>query len=181
MQINELEMKTGLDRATIRFYEKEGMITPTRLENGYRDYSGEDLQQLLKIKLLRQLGVSLLKIKDLQQGSEDFQEVLREQIAHLEKQRDSAQRSSQVCKLMQTDRVTYSSMDPNYYLEKFRTTQLVYPQNPVAPQFPDRYSPAHTIPVCTKGPLDSTYEAVLSSVSTFHLYAKSEFARRGTK
>ena len=34
MQINELEMKTGLDRATIRFYEKEGMITPTRLENG---------------------------------------------------------------------------------------------------------------------------------------------------
>lgn len=132
MQINELEMKTGLDRATIRFYEKEGMITPTRLENGYRDYSDEDLQQLLKIKLLRQLGVSLLKIKDLQQGSEDFQEVLREQIAHLEKQRDSAQRSSQVCKLMQTDRVTYSSMDPNYYLEKFRTTQLVYPQNPVA-------------------------------------------------
>ena len=55
MQINELEMKTGLDRATIRFYEKEGMITPIRKENGYRDYSEEDQQHLLKIKLLRSL------------------------------------------------------------------------------------------------------------------------------
>ena len=30
MIINDLEAKCGLDRATIRYYEKEGMITPVR-------------------------------------------------------------------------------------------------------------------------------------------------------
>ena len=83
MIINDLEAKTGLDRATIRYYEREGMITPVRKENGYRDYSEEDLQQLLKIKLLRQLDMPLYRIKALQQGSEDFQRALKEQISIL--------------------------------------------------------------------------------------------------
>lgn len=29
MQIRDIEVKTGLDRATIRFYEKEGLIRPS--------------------------------------------------------------------------------------------------------------------------------------------------------
>ena len=49
MRIQELEVMTGLDRATIRYYEKENMITPQRRENGYRDYSDQDAQHLLKI------------------------------------------------------------------------------------------------------------------------------------
>ena len=63
MQIRDLECKTALDRATIRFYEKEGLIVPERKENGYRDYSEEILNDLFKIKLLRQLGMSLDTIK----------------------------------------------------------------------------------------------------------------------
>ena len=39
MDIRTLEMKTGLARANIRFYEKEGLIAPKRKENGYRDYA----------------------------------------------------------------------------------------------------------------------------------------------
>lgn len=80
MRINDLERRTGLDRATIRYYEKEGLITPTRQENGYRDYSDDDREQLLKIKLLRQLGMSLDRIRNLQQGSEDFQSALTNQL-----------------------------------------------------------------------------------------------------
>ena len=77
MRIQDVEMLSGLDRATIRFYEKEGFIDPVREENGYRSYSDDDLQLLLKIKLLRKLDVSLQKIKALQQGSEDFSAVLQ--------------------------------------------------------------------------------------------------------
>ena len=49
MRIQDLELKSGLDRATIRYYEKQEMISPIRHENGYRDYSEEDLQQILDV------------------------------------------------------------------------------------------------------------------------------------
>ena len=47
MLIQDVERKTGLDRATIRFYEKERIITPQREENGYRSYQDQDIQTLL--------------------------------------------------------------------------------------------------------------------------------------
>jgi len=34
MKIQELERMTGLERPSIRFYEKEGLLNPKRLENG---------------------------------------------------------------------------------------------------------------------------------------------------
>ena len=57
MTIHELEKRTGLPRASIRFYEKEGLIAPKRLANGYRDYSEEDALALEKIALLRRLDL----------------------------------------------------------------------------------------------------------------------------
>ena len=43
MTIKEMEERSGLARANIRFYEAEGLFAPERKPNGYRDYSGEDL------------------------------------------------------------------------------------------------------------------------------------------
>lgn len=120
MKINDLETKSGLDRATIRYYEKEGLITPCRHDNGYRSYSESDLEQLMRIKLLRQLDVPISKIKELQQGSAVFQTVLQEQIQYLEMKRDNTQRSAQVCRMIQADGVTYSMLNAKYYLDKFR-------------------------------------------------------------
>ncbi|WP_423230553.1 MerR family transcriptional regulator [Oxobacter pfennigii] len=36
-------------------------ITPKRMDNGYKDYSKDDLKILLRIKLLRSLHISLDK------------------------------------------------------------------------------------------------------------------------
>ena len=63
MTIKEMEARTGLTRANIRFYEAEGLITPERRPNGYRDYSEEDLAVLQRVKLLRSLHMSLEEIK----------------------------------------------------------------------------------------------------------------------
>lgn len=63
MLIRDLQDKTGLDRATIHYCEKEQLITPNIKENGYREYAGNHVEILLKIKLLRQLGLSLETIK----------------------------------------------------------------------------------------------------------------------
>ena len=68
MTIAELEARSGMTRANIRFYESEGFLSPARRENGYRDYSEADLELLLRLKLLRALDLPLSEILRLQRG-----------------------------------------------------------------------------------------------------------------
>ena len=79
MTVKELEQALGMSRANIRFYEKEGLLSPLRLENGYRDYTPDDLETLRKIKLLRQLQVSVEDIRALQQGGKELTALLAAQ------------------------------------------------------------------------------------------------------
>ncbi len=118
MQIRDLERKTGLERATIRFYEREGFLKPTRQENGYRDYSQEDCETLCKIKFLRQLGMPLEQVRSLQQGSTSFSDALAEQIRQLSSQIQSATRAREVCQEMQAAGVQYETLDVNYYMSR---------------------------------------------------------------
>jgi len=119
MKIQDVEIRTGLDRATIRFYEKEGIVVPEREDNGYRSYSDEDVTLLLKIKLLRQLGLSLFNIKNLQQGSGDFSVILSRQVELLSKQIQNDNAAKQVCITMQQENAQYESLDSVRYLEMF--------------------------------------------------------------
>ena len=53
MTIKEVEELSNMTRANIRFYEKEGLITPQRDSNGYRNYTEQDVDILKRIRLLR--------------------------------------------------------------------------------------------------------------------------------
>ena len=68
MTIKELDQRSGMPRANIRYYEEEGLLSPRRLDNGYRDYAKEDVRTLEKIKLLRSLQLDIGTIRLLQQG-----------------------------------------------------------------------------------------------------------------
>ena len=81
MTIKEAEIRTGLARANIRYYEEQGFFTPARGENGYRNYSGENVETLLKVKLFRQLGFSLEEIHALQKGEQSLDRALAERDA----------------------------------------------------------------------------------------------------
>ena len=118
MLIRDLEQQTGLDRATIRYYEKEGLVTPHRAENGYRTYTERERDMLLKIKLLRQLGMSLDRIKELQQGSAGFSEALTEQIRVLEKQLRDTDRAKEVCIDIRNTGTSFHDLDAAYYLKE---------------------------------------------------------------
>ena len=60
MKINEVEAAVGVTKKNIRFYEEEGLITPSREPgNGYRSYSQADVGRLRRIKLRRKLDVPL--------------------------------------------------------------------------------------------------------------------------
>lgn len=60
---NEIQDKTGLTRKAIEYYEEKGLINPQKLENGYRNYSEEDLLLLNKISVFRKLGIGVEEIE----------------------------------------------------------------------------------------------------------------------
>ena len=79
MTIREIEEQLGLPRATVRYYEREGLLSPARGGNNYRDYTAEDVATLEKICLLRQLDMPLETIKAVQRGEVALQEALERQ------------------------------------------------------------------------------------------------------
>ena len=69
MKINQVAELVGITSKNIRFYEDQGLIRLGRdAQTGYRDYTLEDAEQLNRIKLLRQLGISCDNIRMLTGG-----------------------------------------------------------------------------------------------------------------
>lgn len=66
MNISELSRLSGLNTATIRYYEQIKLLPKAkRKANGYREYRDSDLLQLYLIKQAQQAGFSLAEIKAL--------------------------------------------------------------------------------------------------------------------
>jgi len=119
MNIKEIEERSGLTRANIRYYEQEGLIAPVRRENKYRDYSEEDLETLLRIALLRSLGFSLEEIRRLQSGEADFAAAMRERSAALEAEGQRLLAAKSVCDAISREVTSYSALRPEDYLNGF--------------------------------------------------------------
>lgn len=86
MTIKEVEKELDIPRATVRFYEKEGLLRPQRGENGYRAYSRQDIEDLKKIIIFRKLGFSLTDVEDVLDGAKPLSEVIESNISQLELQ-----------------------------------------------------------------------------------------------
>ncbi|MEC8325414.1 MAG: Cd(II)/Pb(II)-responsive transcriptional regulator [Pseudomonadota bacterium] len=66
MKIGELSETTGCSIQTIRYYEKEGLLsTPERTEGNYRLYGERALKELEFIKHCRSLDIPLTDVKRL--------------------------------------------------------------------------------------------------------------------
>ncbi len=64
MKIGELAKQSGLSAHTLRFYEKQGLISPsTRSESNYRIYNQNDLSTAKFIKRSRDMGFSLEEVE----------------------------------------------------------------------------------------------------------------------
>lgn len=132
MTIKELEQRTGMARANIRFYEGEGLLAPKRLENGYRDYSEEDARTLEKIKLLRQLQLDIDTIRKVQQGALTLEQALFTQLTRLEGDKLLIERAAEVCRELETSGVEYAALEPQPWLTRLEAP----PAGPALPPAP---------------------------------------------
>ena len=88
MKINEVEAAVGVTKKNIRFYEEEGLISPSREPgNGYRSYSQADVERLRRIKLLRKLDVPLAEIREMLEGQRTLAEGMSQQLERLRSRR----------------------------------------------------------------------------------------------
>lgn len=76
MEIKEVESLLSISRSNIRFYEKQGLLSPNRRENNYREYTEEDITALKKIVMLRKMGFTVKEISLMQKGELSFNDAV---------------------------------------------------------------------------------------------------------
>ena len=118
MTIKEVEEQTGLSRSNVRFYEKEKVITPARNEsNGYRDYSGSDIENIKKIAYLRTLGISIEDIRNVIEEKVPLREVIQKQNDMLNGQIADLNRAKILCeKMLDAENMEYDDLKVEQYV-----------------------------------------------------------------
>lgn len=116
MKIHQVEETIGITKKNIRFYEQEGLLKPSRVANGYRDYSPEDVETLRQIKLLRKLDIPIEEIKRLQDNSLTLEDCLHRHLIVLKRRRSNLEAMGAFCKRL---------MDENANLNALNTEQLL--------------------------------------------------------
>jgi DNA-binding transcriptional MerR regulator len=66
MRIGELARLSGMRPATLRYYERRGVLSrPERTDSGYRSYTPESAAQLRLIRWAKGLGFTLREIREI--------------------------------------------------------------------------------------------------------------------
>lgn len=99
MKIKDVEKRVGITKVNIRYYEKEGLLSPVRdQENNYREYSEGDVKRLEQIKVLRALGISIADIKELNTGRITLNEVMGRRLEQIYEEEKNLKEIEDVCR-----------------------------------------------------------------------------------
>jgi Cu(I)-responsive transcriptional regulator len=111
MNVGNAAERSGLPAKTIRYYEEIGLISPARAENGYRDYSQDDVHRLAFLRRARNLGFSIDDCRQLMalyrdrgRASHDVREIaaahvkaIEEKVRELQSMRATLQKLIHAC------------------------------------------------------------------------------------
>ncbi len=88
--IQDVSKKTGLTAHTLRYYEKEGLISGVeRSQGGFRQYTDEDLEKLGLICCLKNTGMSIQEIARFVQLTHEGDHTLEERVELLREHREN--------------------------------------------------------------------------------------------
>lgn len=93
MKINEVIQQVDLTKRAIKYYEEQGLLSVNKDENGYRNYTEEDINILKEISVYRKLGISIKDIKTLLEKKDDqlLNNIYKEKINKLEEYKNEAE------------------------------------------------------------------------------------------
>ena len=87
MLINEVAKLCNLTKKAVEYYTEQGMVCPTILENGYRDFSKQDIEILKQVALYRKLGLSIFEIKSIFLSPNEIKNILYKKTLELEQEK----------------------------------------------------------------------------------------------
>lgn len=107
LTVTQLARQCGLSRSTLLYYESIGLLTkPVRTSGNYRSYSQKDVQRLQQICVYRNVGLTLVDIRNiLARPESDASSVLQRRLVELDaeiNQRRDHQRA--ILKLLQNNK-----------------------------------------------------------------------------
>ncbi|WP_277407390.1 MerR family transcriptional regulator [Lacrimispora xylanisolvens] len=118
MNIKEVEQRTGVSAQNIRFYEKAELFSTKRNpDNGYREYSENDVRILKVIKMLRMLDMPLEQIKLVLREKENLSNSLDKQQHILEKRISDDKNAIEFCKALKKKQITIDELNVEEYLQ----------------------------------------------------------------
>ena len=119
MKINQVEELVGITKKNIRFYEAQGLLSPERdPENGYREYSLRDVEQLKRIKLLRKLDVPCEKIRQVSFGELKLSDCLQEHKQDLGRRAEDLAQMQELCSQLVETGSQFDGLDSSAWLDR---------------------------------------------------------------
>lgn len=115
MNVQDVEKELNITRANIRFYEREGLLSPVRKENGYRDYTNEDIARLKKIIIFRKLRFSVADIREILDGTLSLQDAVKTNIGNLEKNIDDLSDEIDLCNEIIDKNIDLQDFSEDYF------------------------------------------------------------------
>ena len=110
--IKEAAAATGISEQNIRYYEKQGLIHPSRnSENSYREYDGEDIARLKTIRLFRKLDMPVSQIRSLLDGNVTLEQSLSQHLKCLEAEKDRIDAAIQFCSRIEASQLADLDVD----------------------------------------------------------------------
>lgn len=92
MRIGELARRTGASERSLRYYEEQGLLAPSRTPTGYRVYTESDVDAVRHVRTLLAAGLNTTFIREVLPCMVDTGDGLApgcpELLPHLRKERD---------------------------------------------------------------------------------------------
>lgn len=97
MLINEVAKLCNLTKKAVEYYAEQGLICPNILENGYRDFSEQDIEILKQIALYRRLGLSISEIKSILNNPDELKSILYKRTIEIEQEKTKQDILQKLC------------------------------------------------------------------------------------
>ena len=128
MRVGEIAKSVGVSTNTLRYYDKEGLLSPSMAsEGGYRLYTDQDMVRLIQIQTMKELGFTLSEIKKYLvtlDTPDDMVAVLTEHEGAIERRIQTLTESLETLKALKAEVMQMQTIDFKKYADILVSLQM---------------------------------------------------------